>query len=315
MHGMFWYALTFNQCINNWDVSKVTDLGMTFYNARAFNKCLASWEGLTENEGVVMDFLFEDSGCESTSISDGIWCNSNCSLPVVANSSAPTNPPTTSPTKTHSLLPTDLPIVETTTSSPTTNPTVTHSLVPTNSPTTNPTVTHSLVPTNSPTPGPTFTPHTESPTFFSTYMVETWSNIVLLEKEGDTDFPKKGLSIIEQSPSKVTVAFKQAFTASNRTIQSVYYQYQVDTFDRKCFEKQNVPGEDTTSITIQCYKSSPMALLEVWIADKLENNVLSKDCNATIPNCCHPTIPEETPVSKFLFEIKCVSAFDEGSVV
>jgi len=137
------------------------------------------------------------------------------------------------------------------------------------------------------------------------------ADLILLKKEGVTNFPKDALKIMDQSASQVTVELYQSYTASDTTIDSMYYQFQPDNFDRKCLEKKNVPGGDTTSITIQCTKTSQIALLEVWIAD---SEVLTKDDKAIVPDCCQPTVSKETPVSKYLLEIKCVSACREQSV-
>mmetsp|Transcript_10631 Transcript_10631/g.25179 ORF Transcript_10631/g.25179 Transcript_10631/m.25179 type:complete len:158 (+) Transcript_10631:162-635(+) len=53
-------------------------MGGMFYGASAFNQCLAPWETLLSDREVFMNSMFERSGCESTSLDDGIWCNSDC---------------------------------------------------------------------------------------------------------------------------------------------------------------------------------------------------------------------------------------------
>eukprot|EP00537_Pseudo-nitzschia_pungens_P012634 CAMPEP_0172390452 /NCGR_PEP_ID=MMETSP1061-20121228/7091_1 /TAXON_ID=37318 /ORGANISM="Pseudo-nitzschia pungens, Strain cf. pungens" /LENGTH=1397 /DNA_ID=CAMNT_0013120835 /DNA_START=294 /DNA_END=4487 /DNA_ORIENTATION=- len=244
--------------------------------------------------------------------SEDLCSASPTNTPSVSPSALPSSDPTASPSSAPSTSPTKSP-----SDSPTSSPSVTHSSEPSSSPTASPTVTHSSVPTSSPssssTESSTSTP-TSTPTFPPTFDFNENScpaDLILLKKEGVTNFPKDALQIIDQSASKVTIKLHQSYTTSNTTIDSMYYQFQPDNFDRKCLEKKNVPGGDTTSITIQCTKTSQIALLEVWIAD---SEVLTKDDKAIVPDCCHPTVSKGTPVSKYLLEIKCVSVCDEQSV-
>ena len=44
MHDMFNYASGFNQPLNSWDVSKVTDMNRMFENARTFNQPIGKWD-------------------------------------------------------------------------------------------------------------------------------------------------------------------------------------------------------------------------------------------------------------------------------
>ena len=43
MSGMFSYYIRFNQDINSWDVSNVTNMSSMFYRATSFNKPLNNW--------------------------------------------------------------------------------------------------------------------------------------------------------------------------------------------------------------------------------------------------------------------------------
>ena len=43
MYGMFWRATWFNQPLDSWDVSKVTDTGNMFREAASFNQPLNGW--------------------------------------------------------------------------------------------------------------------------------------------------------------------------------------------------------------------------------------------------------------------------------
>ena len=44
MSGMFLGAVLFNQPINSWDVSNVTNMSYMFYNAARFNQPLNDWD-------------------------------------------------------------------------------------------------------------------------------------------------------------------------------------------------------------------------------------------------------------------------------
>ena len=43
MQRMFWYASSFNQNLNNWDVSNVTVMDGMFDKATVFNGNIGSW--------------------------------------------------------------------------------------------------------------------------------------------------------------------------------------------------------------------------------------------------------------------------------
>ena len=70
-------------------------------------------------------------------------------------------------------------------------------------------------------------------------------------------------------------------------------------------------GDATIEVTIECMRNTPIALLELWVADAAEKNVLTADDTAIIPDCCHPNVPEGTPTTKYLLEIKCETACPE----
>lgn len=56
MHGMFQYALDFNEPINHWDVSNITDMSDAFYYAKSFNQPLNNWDVSNVNN---MSSMFE----------------------------------------------------------------------------------------------------------------------------------------------------------------------------------------------------------------------------------------------------------------
>ena len=43
MDSMFSWAKNFNQPLNNWNVSKVTNMREMFYEAKAFNQNISNW--------------------------------------------------------------------------------------------------------------------------------------------------------------------------------------------------------------------------------------------------------------------------------
>jgi len=122
-----------------------------------------------------------------------------------------------------------------------------------------------------------------------------------------TDYPAGAVSIISQDTTSVTVALTQTFTSPSSSIDKIYYQFKTNLFDQKCYEEDNVAGQESIEITIECTRSSQIALLEVWMSDDISKNVLSVGDNAIIPKCCYPTVPENTPVTKYFIEIKCVT--------
>ena len=134
-------------------------------------------------------------------------------------------------------------------------------------------------------------------------------DILLIKHDGVTTFPADAVRIISRDTTTVTVALQQSFTASS--IDYMFYQYQVNVFDQKCYEEENVEGGDYIEITIECINTSQIGLLEFWVADDITNGVLSENDNAIIPKCCHPDFPKGTPVTKYFIEIKCVTECPE----
>ena len=62
MSGMFANAISFNQPLNNWNVSNVTDVenrDNIFYRAVSFNQDLSSWKILSSNEKMLLDISSE----------------------------------------------------------------------------------------------------------------------------------------------------------------------------------------------------------------------------------------------------------------
>jgi hypothetical protein len=246
-----------------------------------------------------------------------VYLSSLCILTTEKPSSAPTGTPTASPTKAPTGSPSASP-----TSTPTKEPTLSPTPAPTNEPTADPTA----APTNEPTADPTTAaPTTAEPTASPTDPLvplgddditddkyfppvgpdECPEDLLLVKHVGVKEYPHDAVQIIEQETDFVTVQINQAY--SETEISHFYYQYDVDHFNNKCYEEQEWTLDEPIKITIQCTVSTGIALLELWVADES----FSSGNDAVIPNCCHPTVPEGYPVTKYMLEIKCVSACPE----
>jgi len=133
-------------------------------------------------------------------------------------------------------------------------------------------------------------------------------DVLLLTKEGVTEFHDDSVVVVSQDTTSVTIALQQMYTSPEETLDHVFYQYQQDYFDTKCYEEKDVTGNQSIEMTIQCSLTSQVAVLEYWIADDI---VVEGDVD--IPKCCHPDFPKETPVTKYVVEIKCVSTCPDAS--
>merc|ERR1712014_477129 len=189
---------------------------------------------------------------------------------------------------------------------------------PTNTPTIVPTITKTVLPTGAPTllqetvqqptAAPTV-PITQSPSNICP------EDITLIKQEGVTDIPNNDLNevvrIVSQDTSAVTVKLNQAWTSSSggkaTSVDRIYYSFKENSFEEVCYEESDVPDNTFYStITIQCMVSKPFALLEICVADDSNNEVLLfPEDNGTVPQCCHPTFPPETPVVCYTIEIMC----------
>lgn len=214
-----------------------------------------------------------------------------------------TEEPTSSPSNSPSAKPTESP-----SSSPSFNPT--------GSPSSSPSISVTSSPTVRPTARPTerFTqlgPPSDDGNDDFVYRPDCPEDITVLKHSGVTDLPDGSVRIVSQDSSNVTVQLVQTYTDSSSAISSWYYQYHKDTFSDKCYGDTDVEGESIEEITIQCFHQSQIALLEFWIADDISNGVLVEGDNAIIPECCHPSDPEGTPVTKYTIQIRCETACPE----
>jgi len=205
------------------------------------------------------------------------------------------------------------------TDEPTTQPSAAPTLVPTETPTKSPTKSPTAEPTKSPTEKPTESP-TKSPTGEPTaepkcpeYVPpECPEDIVVLETVGVTPYPDDSIRVLSQDTTSVTIALHQSFAKSSTSdaIDYVFYQYMHSNFDQKCYEETNLDCNSKIEIKVECMHTKPIALFELWVADK---DVLdAAGDNAIIPECCHPDdVPEGTPTTKYMIEIKCATECPE----
>jgi len=211
--------------------------------------------------------------------------------PTSSPSNSPSGEPTESPSSSPSFNPTD---------SPSSSP----SISITSSPTVRPTATPSAKFTQ-------YGPPSDDGNDDLVYRPDCPEDVTVLEHSGVTDLPDGSVRIVSQDSSTVTVQLVQAYTDSSSAISSWYYQYQQGTFSDKCYGDTDVEGESIEEITIQCFHENQIALLEFWIADDISNGVLVEGDNAVIPECCHPSDPEGTPVTKYVIKIRCETACPE----
>lgn len=137
------------------------------------------------------------------------------------------------------------------------------------------------------------------------FQPECPEDILLLEHIGVTPYPDDTIRILSQDTTSVTIALSQSYTKSPATIDYIFYQYKPDSFDTKCYEEDDMDAGSKIEIRIDCMRHTPIALLELWVADDVSKDVLTTGDDATIPECCHPEVPPNTPTTKYVIEIKC----------
>merc|ERR1711865_970115 len=115
------------------------------------------------------------------------------------------------------------------------------------------------------------------------FQPECPEDILLLEHIGVTPYPDDTIRILSQDTTSVTIALSQSYTKSPATIDYIFYQYKPDLFDTKCYEEDDMDAGSKIEIRIDCMRHTPIALLELWVADDVSKDVLTTGDDATIP--------------------------------
>jgi len=143
---------------------------------------------------------------------------------------------------------------------------------------------------------------------------ECSNDVRVLKTSGSTGFPdsNNAVSIVSKDTETVTVSLNQVW--DTESIGYIFYEYDPDEFDTKCYEEDDVTMGSTYSdeITIQCFHMTPVARLKICLADPIENQFLETGDGAEIPQCCHSEgVPAGTPVVCYTLEINCKPGCEE----
>jgi hypothetical protein len=159
----------------------------------------------------------------------------------------------------------------------------------------NPTPAPSASPSTAPTvsPAPSSAPSLKNPN-------ECPPDIVEIKTVGPEPLPVDHIKIISQDATSVTVELSQTWTDSS--IEWIYYQYDVDSFNNKCYAQSQVTQTMYETITISCMESNHMATLRIWASDPLFDG-----SDGVVPDCCHPSEEDTFPVTEHIMEIACVT--------
>lgn len=133
-------------------------------------------------------------------------------------------------------------------------------------------------------------------------------DVRLLKINGVTDIDLGvAVRVVSQDTSTVTVRLTNSLPVS---VDSIFYNYQENPFNEKCYEKENVgSGETYEDITIQCLESKPYADFEICIADN--GGALVDDDNAEISKCCEHDLPPNTPAVCYKILVECQTSCAE----
>lgn len=156
--------------------------------------------------------------------------------------------------------------------------------------------------TNAPTMAPTKEP------------VECPEDVEIVQINGVTGVDiNHAVRILEQDGSTVTVRLFNEWTNSPNVIDSIFYNYKQDNFDEECYEEKDVEGgDDYQDITIQCHQHKAFAELDICVADS--NGALDEDGDdAEVPECCHPDLPENSPVVCYKIVVNCETQCPESA--
>ena len=115
----------------------------------------------------------------------------------------------------------------------------------------------------------------------------------------------QAVRIISQDTSTVTVDLVNSWSTPNTTVDSIFYQYKENHFSQKCYEEQNVDGMEVyvDALKIQCMAMVPVAYIDICVADN--GGVTCGGDEATVPSCCMPDLPENTPTVCYKLSVNC----------
>jgi len=260
---------------------------------------------------------------------------------------SPTQSPTDAPTVESSVSPTTASSGTPTTSTPTDAPTAAPTTsAPTDVPTAAPTT--SAPTTSAPTDAPTAAPTTSAPTTLSptikavtrppiitnggddddddlVFQPTCPADVKLIATHGSKDIDlERVVRIVSQDTSTVQVALNQGWehevSGGNAnaipTIDHIFYSYRTNIFDENCYEETSVmENKRIDTVTIQCNVNKPFALLKICVVDDITNGLLSVQDDATIPKCCHPTFPPNTPTVCYTIAVNCVTECEDDDAM
>jgi hypothetical protein len=134
------------------------------------------------------------------------------------------------------------------------------------------------------------------------------NDVRVLKTNGSTEFPdsNNAVSIVSKDTETVTVSLNQVW--DTESIDSIFYEYNPNDFDTKCYEEDDVTvgSTYTDEITIQCLHMTPVAKLRICLADSVEKEFLTFKDEAEISKCCHSEgVPADKPVVCYTLEINC----------
>ena len=127
------------------------------------------------------------------------------------------------------------------------------------------------------------------------------ADIVLLLKDGSTDFGSMPIVIVSQDTSQVTFEVSHQW---KEEFSYLYTRYENDRFSSdECLLTETVDKAWTQQYTAQCMGHSNVAIVDIFISDASLNKDLD---TATIPQCCHKSDLDSYPKVQYTFEVHCV---------
>ena len=129
------------------------------------------------------------------------------------------------------------------------------------------------------------------------------ADIVLLLKDGSTDFDSMPIAIVSQDTSQVTFEVSYQWT-NKQQLSYLYTWYKKDRFSyEECLLTETVDKAWTQQYTAQCNEHSNVAIVDIFISDASLYTDLD---TATIPQCCHKPDLDSYPKVQYTFKVHCV---------